>query len=228
MEQYEAHEGLVHSTARAGYRRALTLGASLEFDDVLQEARIAFLNANDGYKPETGFAFSTYYTYCAWSQFRKMFKRDGLVAEKVKEDDVEAQAYGLKTKYVRRVSIVSADALMERATEDGEGSLYDLREDESSPSPEATLEMRQQLAYLTAKLSPQAKAILSAWVTPGEQLKAELQRVAAHSAMVAGQEPERVVQPSLAEVCQVLVALGGSPNVIDKARREVLSLASGI
>ncbi|UUZ75403.1 hypothetical protein LP414_27185 [Polaromonas sp. P1(28)-13] len=69
--KFEDHIGIIHMQAKFGLKWAHGAGVRMDYDDMFQEASLAFLAAAKGYDPETGLKFSTYFTKVAFSQFRQ-------------------------------------------------------------------------------------------------------------------------------------------------------------
>jgi len=58
--KYEDHIGLLHRFAKGGFARLREIGIYIDYEDVFQECCVSFVQAQKTYKPESGFAFSTY------------------------------------------------------------------------------------------------------------------------------------------------------------------------
>lgn len=52
--------GLIHKLCHRAYRRTSSLGLSLDFDDLVQEACVTWMRCEKKFNPEAGFYFTTY------------------------------------------------------------------------------------------------------------------------------------------------------------------------
>jgi DNA-directed RNA polymerase specialized sigma24 family protein len=56
----ESHLGLIHKLCFKVHKRTAAMGLSLDYEDLFQEACIAWMNAAKKFDPDAGFYFSTY------------------------------------------------------------------------------------------------------------------------------------------------------------------------
>lgn len=88
-EQYKAVAGIMKSLANQHFTRLRSMGASLEFEDLMGEAHIAYCKALEGFDPERGIKFSTY-LYTAVSN--RLVRFEGNVRDQLRNEqsaDVE-------------------------------------------------------------------------------------------------------------------------------------------
>lgn len=189
-QQYKDHIGLIHLQAKFGFKWACQSGLIMAYDDLYQEACIAFLKAAEGYDPDTGLKFSTYFTKVAFSQFRQTIgvmtgvknlnprQRTEIIDRKA-ENKRRAKAglpqlkdisYGLRPMQFSEVEGSGEDF---SSFEDGLPS--DCR------TPEQLLEFKQEYEKATANLSPLAALIVEWLRDPPQELLTELNKKLAFS-----------------------------------------------
>jgi hypothetical protein len=187
---FEENIGLVHLQAKQGYRWAQGAGVAMDYDDMFQEASVAFVLAAEGYKPETGLKFSTYFSQVAFSQFRKTIgvmtgvknlnpTQRAEIADRKAENKRRAAAaqaplldcnYGLSPVAFSHIGVGDDDAFSFEETLESEAA-----------SPEQLLEYRQTWEETTARLSPLAKVMVEWLRDPPPELLKELQSQMAHA-----------------------------------------------
>lgn len=145
---------LVGQQAMKGYKRLLANGVSADFEDVYQQMSLTFCVASDKFDPERGFEFSTYLVRAIWIEFNKF----------------------AESQINHRQHIMSAD----RFGDDEEGhSLYDVMPS-SSMTPDEEVELRLTNERKFEKLSPHAKNVLTALISPSAELDDEWKAKKAH------------------------------------------------
>jgi hypothetical protein len=193
-QRFEDHIGIIHMQAMFGFKWAKSTGQSLDYDDMFQEASLAFVLAAEGYKPEMGLKFSTYYTKVAFSQFRRAIgimtgvknlnggqkaeiadrraenKRRGAAAEK----PLPSMNYGL-----RPVSLTG----MRRGWDEEELESFQETIPSEDLTPEQALEFKQTWQQATANLSPLAQLVVEWLRDPPAELMRELKCQEAHADM---------------------------------------------
>lgn len=193
--KYEDNIGLVHFQAKRGFAWAMKTGTLLDYEDMFQEASMAFIAAADGYNPDCGVKFSAYYTRVAFSYFQKAVGI--MTGVKSLSDKKRAKIQERQEENERRAAIAlprlpdinfnpPAIPFSELTVDMGAGGELDFVSFEStlmsdSLSPEEQLELREQAAYVMLDLSPLARLIIE-WLTdPPEELLVELRAQAAHA-----------------------------------------------
>lgn len=184
MINYEENIGLVHTQAKFGFKWAQGAGLSMDYEDMFQEASEAFLLAANGYKPETGLKFSTYYTKAAFSQFRKTI--GVMTGVKNLNDDQRAEIAARKEENKKRAAAAMAPLLdcnyglnpmaFSHMGVEGEEDGHPFEESLESEvaSPEEILEFKQTWERATANLSPLAQLIVEWLRNPPPELLKEL------------------------------------------------------
>lgn len=187
--RFEDNIGLVHFQAKRGFRWALSAGVAMNYDDLFQEASVAFLIAARGFKPELGIKFSAYYTQVAFSQFRCSI---GLMTgvknlNGAQREQIAARALDNE----RRGALAQAplpncrfgldpESLSSKAAED---STEDLLSCLASPdgTPEQIVEARQMVDNMVRSLSPLARLLVDWLSDPPEPLLQEVACQRAHA-----------------------------------------------
>ena len=204
-ERYEDHTGLIHTITRKALARASGMGSTMDYHDLYQETCVAFVKAADGFKPELGWKFSTYFMTTAWRHLNKMFEKE--------------ENYRVHLGVISIEKLSSPDLIGE-----GDPLDYVAAAGDFSYSPEEILEQRQEMESAMAEFSPLATRIVEWLIEPPEELALELNRIAAHKSLVRGKEVE-VCPPSIGDVCSFLVLGGIEQRKCDAARREVMAVA---
>jgi len=175
--------GLVHTQAKFGYKWAQGAGLSLDYEDMFQEASLAFVLAVEGYDPDSGLKFSTYYTKAAFSQFRKAI---GVMSGvKNLNDTQRAEIERRKSENKRRAAAAEPPLddcnyglrpvmFSHIGSSDEEGSAFEESIDSEVMSPEQILEFKQLWQQATADLSPLAALIVEWLRDPPPELMREL------------------------------------------------------
>jgi len=177
--------------AKRGLKWAQGAGLPLDYNDMFQEASIAFLLAAEGYDPNAGVKFSAYYTMAAFSQFRKSIgimsgvknlnpgQREEIADRKAEnarriaagERPLPECNYGLRPKLFSE---------MDGNDESSEFTSFQDSLVSDAPSPESILAERQVGEEVLLKLSPLACLIAELLREPPEELLRELDCQLAH------------------------------------------------
>ena len=195
-QRYEDHIGIIHMQAKLGFKWAQGADIRVEYSDMYQEACVAFVIAAEGYDPETGLKFSTYFTKVAFSQFRlavgKMTgvktlsasKRAEIIDRRAENKRLSAAALPQLQDIDYRLQVARFSEL-NVAGEDGDG-MESFVESVASDceTPEQLLEFKQTWEGATSRLSPLAALIVEWLRDPPPKLIAELNRMNAHADLV--------------------------------------------
>jgi RNA polymerase sigma factor (sigma-70 family) len=191
---YQANIGLVHFHAKRGFARAQQAGVPLTYEDMFQEASLAFVLSQRGFDPEAGVKFSAYFTRAAHTQFTKAIGKftgikrlNDTMKEEIAERDTEnarRRARAEKELPSMRYDVVASnfsDIVAHRESDDGESFEQSLMAD--CQSPEEIVETKQLMEQAMADLSPLASLILDWLRDPPEAMLAELESQRAHAAV---------------------------------------------
>jgi hypothetical protein len=185
--RFEDNIGLVHLQTKVGHSWAARAGARMEYDDVFQEASLAFLLAVEGFNPDAGVKFSAYYTKVAFSCFKKMVGREtGVKNLSMTQRSEVADRKALNSKRASEGLPQLEDmnygvrpvSFSELGYEDGD-PFEDTIASETH-TPEDLVAHRQVLEQATAKLSPLTQLVVEWLQNPPEELLAELRAQEAH------------------------------------------------
>lgn len=180
---FKENVGLVHLQAKFGYKWAQGAGLSLDYEDMFQEASVAFVLAAEGYDPDSGLKFSTYYTKAAFSQFRKTI---GVMSGvKNLNPDQRAEIAERKLENKRRAAAALAPLpdcnyglnpimFSHIGTRDEDGYIFEETIDSETSSPEEILEFKQLWEQATSELSPLAALVVEWLRDPPPELMKEL------------------------------------------------------
>ena len=187
--RFQDHIGLVHLHAKKGLKWADGAGCGLDYDDLFQIASVAFCIAADGFKPEMGLKFSTYYSTVVFSEFRREIgimtgvknlnpaQRNEI--DERNEHNRQRAGQGLAPLPTMNYGIRATPfSSMPTPYED------DLFEDSlasETGSPEEIVAFRQTLAMATEALSPLAQLVLNWLHDPPPELVREVEAQAAHA-----------------------------------------------
>jgi RNA polymerase sigma factor (sigma-70 family) len=156
---YENNQALMVKLANDYCKSLARSGLLVDFDDMMQEMRSAWLVAVSGFKPELGNRFSTYFVRVAFTHMRKLMESE--------------------RRNTRDLGLVSIDSTIG----DSELSLSDiLATDELDP--ETALIMEQQAEGILRSLSDRAREVVNWLLNPPEALLQEL-RAMKHKASMS-------------------------------------------
>ncbi|MDR9847126.1 sigma factor [Herbaspirillum huttiense] len=225
--EFKDNVGLVHFQAKRGFAWAQKAGTGLDYEDMFQEASIAFLAAADGYKEESGVKFSAYYTMVARSYFQKAVgrmtgvktmneKEKDMIKARHEENDLRA-SQGLPRLPEINLN-PAAIPFSELGGEPGAGEA-DFTPFESTImsdclSPEEQLELREQAALAIKNLSPLAKLIVEWLADPPDFLLQELRAQAAHAEVcrAAGARAKKTDGVTIDAIVKILKSIGDVPE----------------
>jgi hypothetical protein len=181
-QRFEDHQGIIHMQAKFGLKWATMNGLAMEYEDMYQEACLAFVQAAQGYDPDTGLKFSAYFTKVAFSQFRKTIgimtgvknlnsDQRSAIAERKQENKRRAAAgeqqleeckWGIRPSYFSHIAKFD------------DGDPFEESIDSGCMSPEQLLEAKQEVERVTANLSPLAQLVVEWLRDPPPELMREL------------------------------------------------------
>jgi hypothetical protein len=189
---FQSNIGLVHFHTKRGFAMAQAAGVPLTYEDMFQEASLAFVLTTHAYKPELGYAFSAYFTRACYTQFGKAIARftgvkrlnDAMKQEIAERDEENARrrAAGEAELPSMRYDVMAANFSDMEAQRDDDGSEpYESSLMADTQSPEEIVETRQLMEQAMANLSPLASLIMEWLRDPPEALLAELKSQRAHA-----------------------------------------------
>lgn len=155
---YAENVGLVKQVAWKGYQRLIAIGATMEFDDLVQELSVTFVRAYDKFDESNGAKFSTYFVHAAYNDLNKLAKR------------IEAERVDLGMR-----SIEEIDALV------GEGGSLAERVASEAMTPEEIVERDSAIREIESRLTPVAALVMHWIIDPPDFLERELQAQQAHA-----------------------------------------------
>lgn len=155
-ETLSQHKGMMIKLSRRAQRRLEGAGISVEFDDIMQEATVAFIKAKQGFDPQNGAKFSTY----LWTSITNNLNRF---------------CDQMRDLYRGSVSLDAPSSDSKDAP-----SLMDVLVDINAIDPQEAL-MRNETAVETlAQFSPDTRRVLTYLITQPESLMQEYGRVRAY------------------------------------------------
>lgn len=211
--RYEDHVGLTHKLAKRAFAWAASFQASLTYEDVLQEMAIAFMQASRAFDPERGFAFSTLYSRCATTHFKKVMEKEMRGTCRYMDRD---------SGRIEGGGVVSVESLV--AADDEGADPYEFLDLGASASPEQLLELKQEIAAGRRRLNPTAQVILEWMTNPPQELKDELGRIRAHHR----EQPGCVELPTIREITDFMILGGCTPGQVNTATSQLKSLANAL
>lgn len=189
-QKFENHIGLVHLQTALGLRWANASGLRMEYDDLFQEASLAFIAAAKGFDPDAGVKFSAYYTKVAFSQFRQTIGRMTGVKNlngKQREEIIERKAENKRRGALALPPLKDMNyglrpvQFSEMTSQDGEFEPFEETLVSTAKTPEQALEFKQEWEAATSKLSPLALLIVSWLSDPPPELMTELAKKRIHA-----------------------------------------------
>lgn len=147
---FASNEKLIHKLAYKAYMRARAAGFSLALDDCRQEICIAWWKASQGFKPELGNRFSTYFVKAAFAHINQIFERE--------------------ERSTTKLGLVSMTL---NTDSDGDGDLDEVLDIDTSVSPEETAMMAEAYEVNVASASRTAKLVMMWLVNPPSFLEEE-------------------------------------------------------
>lgn len=181
--KFEDNIGLVHLQAKVGHRMCAAAGLDVDYDDVFQEASLAFVLAARGFNPDLDIKFSAYFTKAAFSAFRKMIGlqtgvknlNEGQRAEIMdrRETNKKRGQKGLKPLPDMQYGIRPV-SFADLSVEESEGDPWIENVAGESQTPEEIIEARQEWQQATANLTPLAQLVVDWLRSPPPELVREL------------------------------------------------------
>lgn len=149
-QRYEDHVGSIVQITKRAYGRASAANMPVCFEELKQEVTLAWVVASNGFDPEKGCEFSTYFYNVAFSRLNKFF-------DKLGKQTIEL---GLTSSTI--------------ATEDGDTQIEDITESDLS-EPDASLLMSENFQQFYENLkSPDARLAIDMLIDTPDYVEAEL------------------------------------------------------
>lgn len=224
--QFKDNVGLVHFQAKRGFKWASGSGLNLSYDDMFQEASLAFVVAANGFKPEAGYKFSAYYTMVAFSEFRKSIGIMTGVKNLNKGQRAEIDARSEENSRLSLLGLpqlpnvnyglapVNMSSLGTLDGAEGEGESFEAGIASNARTPEDIYEAKQAWEAATVNLSPLA-GLIAEWLRdpPPEMLKEfACQRAYAEECTAAGVRASSDDGVSLKAVTKFMRLVGDIPE----------------
>ncbi|MDT4829606.1 hypothetical protein FQZ97_630310 [compost metagenome] len=220
-EAYQQNEGLIHLVTRQCYGWVKSLGLLMDYNDVLQEVSVVFLQAQASFDESRGLKFSAYFTRAAINEIRKVIgshngmkrmnaaEREALKAKRERNKELAAAGEAQESLHMGGLETIAFGDLTLPDGSDFESTLVD-----EGDTPEQLLERRQEWEALHANLSPVASLIAKWLMEPPPELLRELEAQRAHVALCVAQgERKRITyyEVCVAEIGKLL-RLSGVPK----------------
>jgi len=197
--RFEDHKGIVHMQAKFGLRWAHGVGLAMDYDDMFQEASVAFVQAAAGFDPDKGIKFSAYFTMAAFSQFRKTIgvmsgvknlnrhQRQEITDRKEENKTLTAAGLQSRPDYNYGLKPMRFSELTLMGEEGGES--FEARIASDEPTPEEILEEAQERQVALRRLSPLSQLVVEWLQDPPEALLKELMGQASHDVLGTNEVP---------------------------------------
>lgn len=153
------HKGMMIKLSRRAQYRLERAGISVEFDDVMQEASVAFVKAKQGFSPQHGAKFSTYLWTAIGNNLNRFCDQ-------------------MRDAYRGAVSLDTPASDSEDAP-----SLLDVLQDVNALDPQEILMRNQTASETLAQFSPDTRRVLTCLITQPDLLMQEYERVRAYYEM---------------------------------------------
>lgn len=236
--KFQDNVGLVHFQTKFGMKWANKCGANLDYDDLFQEASVAFCVAANGFNPESGVKFSAYYSQVAFSHFRNAISKALGTARNLtdkqraqvkarREENELLRASGKPTLPDMFYGIATTSfGEMNSAFEDGEGFEQNVASD--AETPEEIVEFRQEVEFALGKLSPLARMMVEWLKEPPPELVEEVKKCHAY-AEATNTNAILEDETSLKTVAKFLqMVTGVSGREVANIKREIMGILNTI
>jgi len=149
---YENNHRLMHDLAIKAHKKLRLAGYDMPYDDVFQEVSVSYCKARDGFKPESGFRFSTYFVTAFWRNFAKVMEK------------------------LYRYKPVEGVSLNSFSLDSGDDSNLEsiLAVDEQGYTPEEYFWHKEAISYTSKRLDALSRRVLEEMVDPSDELMAAL------------------------------------------------------
>jgi DNA-directed RNA polymerase specialized sigma24 family protein len=189
---YAANTGLIHTVAGKGYRRLMAIGASVDYEDLVQDLSEVFIKAYDLFDETRGAKFSTYFVTAANNKINALAReveveRIGVKTTRCRLDEVDEETG--KSKWSSRqerihAGTTSVEEMNERMGEDGASILETIAS--SAASPEQIVEAASTLENMLSRMSPLASFMVEAALDPPAFMEREFEAAQAHAEYARG------------------------------------------
>lgn len=156
--RYEDYEGMINKLSWRAHAKLQRQGVAADIDDLKQEGASAFMRAVEGYKPETGFKFSTY----LWTAVQNAHKQ-----------------------HAAKVRAGHCTSLNTKLSEDEGAEMIDLIADESIDATIDVMERNQEreasFRRNMASVSCETRAVIIILIRRPDEVLKEVERCRAHS-----------------------------------------------
>lgn len=202
---YAENSGLIHTVAQKGYGRLQGIGASMPYEDLVQDLSVTFIKAFDQFDPEQG-KFSTYFMRSAFNELNKI----------AADFEIERCELGIR----------SVEEMSHASDSDDANVLEAIAGD--SLTPEQLMVNRSAVEHLARILSPLAQEIAIWIIYPPEFIGTELIAHQAHVDYARGMGHARrnKTHLGLGFVCEMMEMIGVASN--SDLRRARLELQEAI
>jgi hypothetical protein len=199
---YADNTGLIHTVARKGFRRLQAIGASIEYEDVVQELTEVFIKSFDHFDEASGNRFSSYFVPAA-------YRKVNSIAEDYEKERIELKIHSFEEMNAR----LNDGNHIEETICSGISSVED------------QIDAGRLAVRILGGLSPLASMIAQMAIDPPEFMEHEFSAAQAHAEYARGVGVELRARGSLnlSFVCSALEKADVLPaSVIRSAKREVI------
>lgn len=185
--EFGEHRGFVFKLARKYLVRVHAARLPMDMDDVIGELSVAFVNAGNGYKPESGYGFTTYFGMCAQNHMNKVLGK--MSREQYGEDVPDEDCVQGERSNKFGLGLLSINDLQVEGGGDPLDYLF--------PDDSMTVEDRMDAVSVVTgilsdnTLSPETRAYIGMLVNPSMVSEAAMQRIEARRHIVSSEIKER-------------------------------------
>lgn len=149
LPEWKDYEKFIASLAWKSHRRAMGQGLNVDYEDIFQEASVAFCRARLSFNPNLGFKFTTYCGRAVLTALARYF------------DMMNRQLVGKTT---------SLDTMLS----DEEGDAHDLFEG-NAPNPVTQLQLEEELERAVQALGPLGAQMIEWMMNPPPEVQREVE-----------------------------------------------------
>lgn len=181
---FTQYERLIHKIACGFMPRAMAMGANMDYDDLFQSLCVVYTKCKATFDESRGNKFTTYLQWACYHEFNKQMEVLG--------------------RQRRAITATSVDELRGKSGEVIEGSdSYAAFIDPSQPSPEETLDAKQQIGHDLRRLGHQARSAVTLLLRPTLALEKAFKKHQEALAAVQAKVPQDITLAFILDFMQV-------------------------